>query len=497
MAWEDALPRSCNGFFLDFAPPGADAFAAWEEMLGLLGVPDLPRTMEGRIGLVGGAAVSTRDAVRIFAWLDRAAPHVVDALRGTSVSGTIAGAPSAEWFAARGIAIKTGTVRDARSEPRDAWIVAVGPRRASGAPAFVAALHATGRATASLLPELKRRLETSLTSLETPAEVQILGLVPAGTVGVGCDPGVPLAVRGPEGTWSLLLPGGARPAGTLLAGASYACPAGRLLVSRTLPGGGARLRPYYGTLRVDAAPPVPPSSVPLRARSARARSGSSFVLQTSVLSYVTSSVLSEAPSAHAELQKALALVVRNNRLAGRHGDRPPCDTTHCNLFGQDENVHPQARARARAAAAATAALAIAPPERGRAWLPFFLGGRGPWTATRTAEEIRAELGLPALPGRIADRGDGSLDVGAGTGPSVRVACETLRNQLRLPSCPDRIETSDGGFVFRGAGEGHGAGLDVTAANAAAAEGADFRALLETAYPGLAIAPYFGGRDVPQ
>jgi hypothetical protein len=491
MAWEDALRRSCNGFFLDFAPRDPDTFARWEDMLRRLGLPEPPRTMEGRLGLMGDYAVSALDAVRLFTWLDRAAPHVVDALRGTAVSGTISGAPAAIWFAARGIAIKTGTVRDVRSEPLHAWIVAVGPRGASGAPSFVAALHATGRATSSLLPDLKRRLEASLTSLETPAAVQILGLVPAGTVGVACEPGVALAVRSPEGDWSLEEPGRGRPAGMLLAGASYACPASHLLVSRTAAGGSVRVRPYHGTLRVDAPPPAPPSSVPLRARSARARAGSWFVLETSLLSYVTSSVLSEAASAHAELQKALALVVRNNRLAARHGDRPPCDTTHCNLFGQDELIHPQARERVRAAAAATAALEIAPPGSSRAWLPFFLGGRDPWTETRTAEEIRSEIRLPAVPVRIADRGDGSVDVDVDSGAVYRVPCETLRNQLRLPSRPDRIRKSGEGFVFSGAGEGHGAGLDVTEANAAAAEGADFRAILKRAYPGIELRPVSG------
>jgi hypothetical protein len=256
-----------------------------------------------------------------------------------------------------------------------------------------------------------------------------------------------------------------------------------LLVARTLPEGAVSIRAYHGTLRVESPPAAPPSSVPLRAGSARARAGSAFLLDTSVLSYVTSSLLSEAPAAHGELQKALALVVRSNRLAGRHGDRPPCDTTHCNLFGQDGAATRAARTRARAAAAATASLEIAPPSAGRAWLPFFLGGRGAWRESRRAEEIRAELGLPAPPERIALLADAVLAVG-----TQRVPCETFRNQLRLPSCPEAIETTGDVFVFRGAGEGHGAGLDVTAANAAAAEGADFRALLARAYPGIELLP---------
>lgn len=495
MAWEDALRRSCNGFFLDLAPGEAGAFAAWADMFRRLGLPEPPLAMEGRIGLIGDYGVSALEAVRLFAWLDRAAPHVVDALRGTATSGTLAGAPDARWFAARGIALKTGTVRDARSEPLHAWIVAVGPRSAAGAPSFLSALHATGRATSSLLPDLKRRLEAALTSLESPAAVQVLGLVPAGTVGVACEPGVPLAVRSPEGDWRLEEPGARRPAGTLEAGAAYACPASRLLVSFPASDGAPRTRPYHGTLHVQPPPSAPFSSVPLRARSARARAGSPFVLETSVLSYVTSSVLSEAPSAHAELQKALSLVVRNNRLASRHGDRPPCDTTHCNLFGQDERIPPQARARARAAVAATAGLEVALPASGRPWLPFFLGGRAAWSETRSASEVRAELDLAADPAQVARLADGAFTIEAGA--ALTVPCEVLRNQLRLPSCPDAVAREGTGFVFRGAGEGHGEGLDVTAANAAAAEGADFRALLARAWPGLGVSPTFAGLDVPR
>jgi hypothetical protein len=481
MDWATALRRSCNGFFLDAGRAGAD-FAGWEGALSALGLPEPPRTMEGRIGLLGDYAVSPREAVRLFAWLERAAPHVLDALRRTASDGTLAGAPDAAWFTARGIALKTGTVRDAKSAPEHAWIVAVGPRTAGG-PEFVAAIHATGRATSSLLPDLKRRLEAALTFLETPSEVQVLGLVPPSALAVGCDADVPLAVRTPDGRWRL--EENASRTAAPEPGAAYACPAARLSVTFPDKDGARRIRRYAGTLRVDAEPaPAHEAGLPLRAKSARARAGSRFVLETSLLSFVTSSLLSEAPAAHTEVLKALALVVRNDRATRRHGDRPPCDTTHCHLFGHDEDVPAAARKRARAAVRETADVEIVPPEGGRVWLPFSLGGRAPWTEARPTSEVREELGLAAVPAALTRSEGGAFRVDG----ARAVPCEVLRNQLRLPSCPESVATEGGAFVFHGRGEGHGEGLDLTAANAAAAEGVDFRTLLARAFPGLALGP---------
>ncbi|HSB63563.1 MAG TPA: hypothetical protein VLJ18_05320, partial [Thermoanaerobaculia bacterium] len=310
--WQRALTLSCNGFFLDFAAASPNGFEAWEDEMRRLGpkLPDRATTTEERIGLEDGITLSPLDAVRVFTWLDRKTPFVVDALRGTPRSGTLAAAPEAGWFADRGIALKTGTVRDLASAPLHAWIVAVGPRDASGAPAFVAALHATGRATSSLLPDLKRRLVSGLTGLERAAEVQILALVPEAGVGLACDGGAPLLVRA-GGEWRLAKPQTALAQGTLESGATYSCPAAALTVTFADGRGATLRRRYFGALRVEAPPPAgAPSSVPLRERSARARRGSRFVLATSERAYVTSSLLSELPEGHLELLAALSLVVR-------------------------------------------------------------------------------------------------------------------------------------------------------------------------------------------
>jgi hypothetical protein len=226
-----------------------------------------------------------------------------------------------------------------------------------------------------------------------------------------------------------------------------------------------------------------PTRLPPCPSARRARRGSRFVLATSERAYVTSSLLSELPEGHPELLAALSLVVRNNRLARRHGDRPPCDTTHCNLFGQDAKVSREARARARHAVAEAAGFEIAVPDGGREWLPFSLGGSNEWRQVRTGAAIAEAFGLEREPARVVRATDGGYEIAA-----LRLPCEILRNQLRLPSCPEEVVATDAGYAFRGKGEGHGAGLDLTAASAAAAAGADFRALLARAFPGVRIVP---------
>jgi hypothetical protein len=111
------------------------------------------------------------------------------------VSGTLAGLPDAPFFDARRIALKTGTVRDARGVPHDGWIVAVGPRDADGRPAFLAAVHGSGRAPASLLPVLRSALEDL-----PPARREGPGAGPAGGHRAPREGGTPMLTRSAEGT---------------------------------------------------------------------------------------------------------------------------------------------------------------------------------------------------------------------------------------------------------------------------------------------------------
>jgi len=483
--WQRALVRSCNGFFLDFVPASPDAFAPWEEELRRLGLQDVPATMEGRLGLRTDFTLSPLEVVRLFSWLCRRAPFVVDALAQTPRDGTLAGLPDASWFLARGISLKTGTVRNVRGEPLHAWIAAVGPRELDGSPSFVTALHATGRATSALLPELRHRLEQGLTGLEQSARVQILGLVRPGSVGLACEAGAPLLVRTGGGDWRAEPPGTEVPPGTPAEGSTYVCPADALVLTFPDASGHEVRRRYWGALHVESPTENEVfSSVPLRAKSARARLGSPLVLTTSEASYTVSSLLSELPNAHYETLKALALVVRNNLRVARHGERPLCDTTHCQLFGHDEDVPAWQRRRVRDAVAQTANIAIVPGVEGRSWLPFFLGGDTPWHEARSGPAVEEALGLAQTPTCVTREGDGTVEVVAGS--VAHFPCEVFRNQLRLPSCPDRIVVTTRGLEFDGRGEGHGAGLDLTAAEALVAQGVNHRTLLQRFYPGLSL-----------
>jgi hypothetical protein len=494
--WQRALVRSCNGFFLDAAPPSPGAFRPWEEELGRLGLTGLPDTMEGRIGVRTEFTISPLEAVRLYAWLCRRAPFVVDALTRTASEGTLAGAPGAAWFVERGVALKSGTVRDVRGTPLHAWIVAVGPREADGSPRWLAALHAGGRATSALLPELQRRLARSLTGLERVARVQVLGLVHRAGVGVACEDGTPMLLRDEAGEWRVERPGSAVPPGGLSPAFTYLCPAGPLVLSFPDARGADQRRRYWGSLRIDPLPRgEPESSVPLRGKSARARIGSELVLATSEASYALSSVLSELPNARAETLKALSLVLRNNLRAGRHGERPVCDTTHCELYGHDESASAGQRIRARSAIADVASTEIAPGPEGRAWLPFFLGGQAPWRETRSAAAVEEALGLDAAPARIVKVDAATVAVTAGVERTF--PCELFRNQLRLLSCPDTVTSIASGFEFRGRGEGHGEGLDLVVAETAAAQGSDYHAVLQRFYPALTLRPTQQSEPAPR
>lgn len=479
--WQRALVRSCNGFFLDLPSESAEvSILAWGREMRLLGMRDVPTAISACIGLAPGSRLSPADVVRLYAWLAAKAPFVVDALRETARDGTVAAAADAPWFLARGIALKTGTVRDSADTPHDGWIAAVGPRLPTGEPSFVAALHARGLPAVALLPLLRERLARWLPNETATARVQVLGLAPLASVALSCDPGVPLAERDSAGGWSLLPPGAKIAAVDLEAGARVGCLAAPLAVSFVSSRGERLRRRYAGWIDVEPPPAGRlASSVPLRERSARARVGSPLVLTTSEREYVESTLLSEDAGGHPEVWNALALVVRHDLEVDRHDGRPPCDTTHCHLFGQEPESAP--RDGARRAAAATASLRLETDGPGPIWLSFYGGGDARWTRRVTASEIRTRLGLPAPPAGFRV-GDGKVEIDG----RRLVPCDLFRNQLRLPSCPDRVEPAADGFELSGLGEGHGEGMDLSAAERAAAAGASFRELISRFYPALRV-----------
>src|SRR5262249_10561686 len=269
-------------------------------------------------------------------------------------------------------------------------------------------------------------------------EVQVFGLVGAERVRVLC-PGTAVRLAGgrPEplmGGWHVL--------SVVMRDGELLCAGGPWSVRVA----GSPLRAYAG---VFACRP-PPQRQPERgetARQTRARRGSAVVFRTPLASYVGGVLAAEHDGLRGEARVALARVVAHDSAASRHPGRPVCDTTHCQVF----------RGTARASPDDRRALSL-PRLPTEAWLPYFRGGREPWTARRPVGQVRAILGeVTALEG-----GGEPLQATAPSGTVTR-PCEPVRSALRLPACPRSAEFDGQTVVFRGAGQGHGLGLDVDAA----------------------------------
>src|SRR5262249_28107576 len=152
-------------------------------------------TMTQAIGLAPGLTLSPAQLVAAFDWLTGAAPEVLAALRATPRAGTLAGLDASPWFASRGYALKSGTVRDLRGGPLHGWIVA------SGA-GVLAAIHAEGLPATRLLSPLRDALQAdaaplAIAAARATANVQVLSLVPKTAVSFACPDGSPL-VGGPD-----------------------------------------------------------------------------------------------------------------------------------------------------------------------------------------------------------------------------------------------------------------------------------------------------------
>ncbi len=77
----------------------------------------------------------------------------------------------------------------------------------------------------------------------------------------------------------------------------------------------------------------------------------------------------------------------------------------------------------------------------------------------------------------------------GRGGSVELSGRELRRALgatRLRSTLFRVRTAPGGFVFVGSGYGHGVGMSQWGARALGRQGADYRRILATFYPGAEL-----------
>ncbi len=459
MTATEALQFSCNGWFLDFAARDLQAhtFGAWGELLTSLGLSSLPTDMSEAIGARSSLRLSAQamaQAWRALALRPARGLDVVDVLR---TRGTLLDAPGVAGL--DGMAAKTGTVRNAQSQPVLGWLVAVDDdlvivRVRSGAPARTLATDV-----AAARARHRRRHQQRV-------QAQVFGLLDPANIQAQCEVAVVVDDRGPHVSRSR------GPLRSLLRPQPLLCLSGPWLVDVA-----GSTRPYAGTFSSSLVP-QPATTTHATPRQAAARRGSSVVFATSRVAYVRGVLLAEDSQLRGEARVALARVVDHNvdHSDERHPGRPVCDTTHCQTFpGTASPVVDVDR---------SLAVAVAQPLPYRGWLPFSQGGSEPWQERRTRDEVVAAVGafetLVVRAGhvvltRLRVGRDGAFD------EPVTLGCETLRNPLRLPSCPEAVTFAGSAVVFAGHGAGHGLGLSVEEARAAAATGTTADRLLHEAY----------------
>ncbi len=458
----EALLRSCNGYFLDWAGKGSapEGFGPWGPVLAAVGLSGEPLDMADAIGLRSSLHLSAWGLAQAYRLLAEARPDVLEVLGDSAARGTLAGLPVSG--ALGGVAAKTGTVRDAESRPVLGWLVAVDAD-------VVVVLARPGRmprAFAQEVPDVLARVRRMRAGLEA-ARVQVLGLVAPDVLEARCrglgfvlEGGVPRTV-GAE--FTRLAPLVARGPAVCL-GSPW-----RVRLPEAPEG-----RDYAGVLTWAPPPPyVPPAGVPTSPSALKARRGSDVLFRTTRAQYTAGVVTAEDAGLKGEARVALARVVAHDERQGdsRHPGRPVCDTTHCQAFRGTVRVQPEDERALKA-----------PALRWRGWLPFSRGGTAPWREERARTQVEAVLGRGATAVRFAEgrvhflrtRGEG----GAVFDAPEQLPCEVLRSALKLPACPRTAVSEGTRVVFEGQGQGHGEGLDVEAAKA---RGWSHERLLDDAY----------------
>ena len=459
----DALLLSCNGWFMDWAGRDSDVarFGELGPVLLDYGLSALPADMPAAIGLQARLTLSPLGLAHAYRALSFARPDVLELLEDNATRGTLAGAAGL-----RGVAAKTGTVRGLGSAPDLGWLVAVNED-------VVVVRVRSGVVPLALVDDVVEALRTVPRAARTVA-VQTFGLLPAEQPRARC------ASRGLVLSSTAAAHAGAT--STPLAqltrqGVALCDEAWELTLDDT------RTRPYLGAFTWQ--PPGEAAPTGGTARQERARRGADFVLHTSLGRYTASVLQAEDAEATGAARDALARVIAHNVLhpEERHGGRPLCDTTHCQVF--------LGTAAPPLGAASLEALA------GSSFLMFSKGGMQPWRQSRSLAQWRAALaaaGVGESPELrvVGVRGDQlALLVRSAAGDSeeaMTLSCEGVRNALALPSCPARILVEGTQVRFEGAGAGHGRGLDVERAKEAARAGQSTEQILRTAYGRSITAP---------
>lgn len=460
-----ALLLSCNGWFLDWAARDADVARLGELGPVLLdaGLSAIPDDMAQAIGVRATGTLSPRGLALAYRALSWARPDVVELLRDNAVRGTLAGAAGL-----RGVAAKTGTVRGLGSAPELGWLVAVTDD-------VVVVRARSGVTPEALVDDVAAQVAAVPRAARTVA-VQTFGLLPSDQIMARCDRGgFTVGATGATTAGAV-----ASPLASLTRGGAAICREPWLVTLDD-----QRTRPYGGVFTWqppdDDAPAPHPEAT---ARQRRARRGADFVFFTSLGRYTAGVLQAEDGAATGAAREALGRVVAHNVLHAeeRHGGRPLCDTTHCQVFP--------------GSAAPPVGEAALRPLGSKTFLQFSKGGVQPWRAARPLAQwhaaLRAHGNVEGVEARLLGVRDGRVTLlvrtPAGDGEeALQIACEPLRNTLRLPSCPGSIVVEGLQVRFTGQGEGHGAGLDVEQAKESAEAGQSADEILRAAYgPGILL-----------
>ena len=450
MNGSQAVLRSCNGYFLDWAKssPGVERFGSWGTVLQSMGLERLPTDMSEAIGLRTTLSLTPLSLAAAYRLLAEARPDLVETMKRNSTEGTLAALPESPLLS--GVALKTGTVRDGSLRATMGWIVAITP---DAVIVHVQPERAPKQFVSTLIEELTRA--RSLAGRDA-VEAQVFGLLHSSVVKVRCGRGGFAIAEGAPSPLTISF----SPLNQLLGQGRLVC-LGAPFEARLDSTSSTRL--YAGVFRHDApAPYVPNPNQTVTDRERRARAGSEVIFRTSRLSYVAGVLEAEDASITGEARAALARVISHNvDTHDRHGSRPVCDTTHCQTF------------KGSAAPRQGDAQSLARPELiAKEWLPFSRGGSEAWQQTRSRREIDRALGFSwstvtgfrqNMPGTFSISRT-VIDEGVPSEVTEELPCEKLRGPLKLPSCPGSATLNGPSDVtFSGEGQGHGLGLDVEAA----------------------------------
>jgi len=442
-AWMDgdtALLLSCNGYFLDWGARDANAagFGRFGPLLVRLGLGRLPQDTSEAIGARPTLALSPWALAQAYRALALASPRTIEVMTRNADHGTLSGLPASRALA--GIATKTGTVRDPESRPTLGWVVAVTDD-------LVVVTAVENRAPRTFVGLVAKNIERARALPgQSAAQVQTFGLLPPAHVQARCS-GIGVVLNenlSLVDTSFLPLIGHLEHGPAMCLGAPWQV---------RFPESDSDGRPYAGVFTLSPLPPPTRTHKDATRKQQRARRGSDMLFSTSVGRYVTGVLTSEDAAIRGEARVALGRVIAHNLAQPRHGERPLCDTTHCQVF-QGTGVP------ALGDQAIFAGLPLPFP----GWLHFSRGGEEPWTRSIAANEVDAILGnaptgIVFASGRIRYRRTVARGSQVYDEPA-ELPCDALRSRLRLPACPERVETREGNYLFTGRGQGHGVGLDV-------------------------------------